>query len=80
MFDRVLAQNDVRVHFIAQQYASTSEVLDLYQEILYQLWKSLEGFEGRAAPETWAYSIALHAASDFRRTRFRRDKALSAYG
>ena len=79
MFDRVLAQNDVRFHFIAQQYASTSEVLDLYQEILHQIWKSLDRFEGRSAPETWACSIALYTANAYRRKRLRRAKVLHTY-
>jgi RNA polymerase sigma-70 factor (ECF subfamily) len=35
---------------------------DLFQEILYQLWKSLPDFQGRAAFSTWMYRIALTTA------------------
>jgi RNA polymerase sigma factor (sigma-70 family) len=58
---------------------STSEVLDLFREIQCQLWESLDRFEGRSAPETWAYCIALHTASAWRRNNDRRKRALRAY-
>ncbi len=80
LFDRIFAQNKGRFLFIARQYASASEVADLYQEILCQLWKSLDRFEGRSAPATWAYRIALNTASAHRRNSVRRDRAWRAYG
>ncbi len=80
LFDRILARNKGRFLFIARQYASTGEAADLYQEILYQLWKSLDRFEGRSAPTTWAYRIALNTASTYRRNSFRRGRAWRAYG
>ncbi len=79
LFDRVLARNKGRFLFIARQYAPSSDVMDLYQEILYQLWKSLDRFEGRSAPSTWAYRIALNTASTHRRNTFRRDRAWRVY-
>ncbi len=40
---------------------------DLFQEIVFQLWKSLPGFRGEAKPSTWMYRIALNTAiSHFR--------------
>jgi RNA polymerase sigma-70 factor, ECF subfamily len=80
MFDRVLDRNEDRFNFIAQQYASTSEVQDLYQEILYQIWKNLDRFDGRSAPETWAWRIAMNTAITYRRNGFRRYRAWRAYG
>ncbi|RPE08468.1 sigma-70 family RNA polymerase sigma factor [Chitinophaga lutea] len=35
---------------------------DLFQEIVYQLWKSLPGFSGQAAFTTWMYRVALTTA------------------
>ena len=79
LFDRVLAQNKGRFLFIARQYASANEVVDLYQEIVYQLWKSLDRFEERSAPAIWAYRIAVNTASTYRRNNFRRDRAWRVY-
>ncbi len=43
---------------------------DLFQEIVFQLWKSLPGFRGKAAFSTWLYRIALSTAiSAFRKKR-----------
>ncbi len=80
LFNQILAQNKRRFLFIARQYASTGEVGDLYQEILFELWKSLDGFEGRSALATWAYRVALNRASKYRRDNFRRGRAWRAYG
>jgi RNA polymerase sigma factor (sigma-70 family) len=35
---------------------------DLFQEIVYQLWKSYPGFKGESKLSTWMYSIALNTA------------------
>ena len=40
---------------------------DLFQEIVFQLWKSLPAFRGESKPSTWMYRIALNTAiSHFR--------------
>ncbi len=35
---------------------------DLYQEIVYQLWKSMESYNGKAKRSTWIYRVALNTA------------------
>ena len=35
---------------------------DLYQEIVYQLWKSFDSFKGNAKIGTWIYRVALNTA------------------
>lgn len=35
---------------------------DLYQEIVYQLWRSFRSFRGEARISTWIYRIALNTA------------------
>ncbi len=35
---------------------------DLFQEIVYQLWKAYPGFKGEAKFSTWMYRIALNTA------------------
>jgi len=38
---------------------------DLYQEMLYQLWKSYENFKGQSKFSTWMYRVALNTALVF---------------
>ena len=38
------------------------DFLDLYQEIIYQLWKSFDKFEGKSGINTWIYRVALNTA------------------
>ena len=40
---------------------------DLAQDILLQLWKSFESFDGRSGFSTWMYRVALNTAITFRR-------------
>ncbi len=35
---------------------------DLFQEIVYQLWKSYPDFTGASKPSTWMYRVALNTA------------------
>ena len=38
------------------------------------MWRGLDGFEGRSAPSTWVYRVALNTAMTFRRKNGRRVK------
>ena len=43
---------------------------DLFQEIVFQLWKSYPSFKGDSATSTWLYRIALNTAiSSFRKRK-----------
>ena len=35
---------------------------DLYQEIMFQLWRSLPSFAGASSIDTWVYRVALNTA------------------
>lgn len=51
------------IHKIVSIYEDDGEdKKDLFQEILYQLWKAYPKFEHRAAFSTWMYKIALNTA------------------
>ncbi|MGV8915385.1 MAG: RNA polymerase sigma factor [Kaistella sp.] len=45
---------------------------DLFQEIIYQVWKAYPNFEGRSKFSTWLYRIALNTAIVFLKTEKRR--------
>jgi RNA polymerase sigma factor (sigma-70 family) len=80
IFNRITAENQERLHYIAQKYAPAGEVMDLSQEIRHQLWRSLDRFEGRSNLKTWALGLALYTASTYKRDAVRRDRAMVAYG
>ena len=38
---------------------------DLFQEIIYQLWKSYQNFEGKSQFSTWLYRVSINTALTF---------------
>ena len=52
------------VHKICRVYFpyDQEERGDLFQEILYQLWRSYSSFDGRSKFSTWMYRVALNTA------------------
>jgi len=51
------------IHKICFIYCKNkSDKEDLYQEIVLQLWKSYQSFNGRSAFSTWMYRVALNTA------------------
>jgi len=48
---------------------------DLYQDIVYQLWKSFDSFKGESKISTWVYRVALNTAiSHLQRRNKRKNK------
>lgn len=47
------------VRIYADQYEDQQ---DLYQEIVYQLWKSFHSFQGKSKIITWIYQVALNTS------------------
>ncbi len=45
---------------------------DLFQEIVYQVWKSFSSFEGKSEFSTWLYRIALNTSIIFLKSEKRR--------
>ncbi len=72
LFEDIVAANQRRIQAIARSFARAEECRDLCQEILLQMWKGLSSFEGRSAPSTWVYRVALNTAITFRRRNGRR--------
>lgn len=57
------------IHKICRMYRDRPEDRDdLFQEIIFQLWKSYDNFKGTSKISTWLYRIALNTAiSAFRK-------------
>ena len=48
-------------------FPDEEEQKDVVQEMLYQLWRSYPGFDGRAKFSTWMYSVCLNTALTYLR-------------
>ncbi len=60
-FKDVLENNKEKIYRICKVYAvSPIEPQDLFQEVVFQIWKSLDSFKGNSGINTWVYKIALN--------------------
>lgn len=77
-FEQLIKDHGGRILAIARRYADIDAADDLYQEILVQLWRSINSFRGEAKLETWIYRIGLNTAmtSVRKQIRFRQGKAI----
>lgn len=72
-FSRLIGDHGGRLRRIARVYAGRDdEDQDLYQEMLFQLWRGLPTFRGDSALGTWVYRVALNTALTWRRKASRR--------
>ena len=70
-FIQIVKENRNLIFKICYSYCRDPENRkDLEQEILLQLWKSFEKFDGRVKISTWIYRITLNTAISF----YRNDK------
>ena len=75
-FLEVLGRHEQLINKVIRIYAFDSEDRkDLFQEIVYQLWRSYGSFKGEARMSTWLYRVALNTAI----TSLRRGKKLSEH-
>jgi len=60
-FIQILEDNKDRIYRICRIYAvSPIEPQDLFQEVVFQIWKSFSTFKGKSSISTWIYKIALN--------------------
>src|SRR5471030_982219 len=65
-FIRIIKGNEGLIYKVARVYTNSKEdEQDLYQEIVYQLWKSFGSFRNDSKISTWIYRIALNTAIAF---------------
>ncbi len=63
VFIQMINQNLGIAHRICGVYFSDhDEKKDVMQEMMYQLWKSYSGFNGRSKFSTWMYRVCLNTA------------------
>lgn len=57
-------------HKICSAYTfDQAEHEDLFQEMMFHLWRSFEKFEGRSKFTTWMYQVCLNTALTYKRKR-----------
>ncbi|GAB2801626.1 RNA polymerase sigma factor [Rhabdobacter roseus] len=62
-FLSLIEQHQGLIHKLCRLYRDTPEDReDLFQEIVYQLWRSKQRFEQRAKVTTWMYRVGLNTA------------------
>jgi len=62
-FIAIIQENEGLIYKVAKVYTDSKEdEEDLYQEIVYQLWRSFPSFRNDAKVSTWMYRIALNTA------------------
>jgi RNA polymerase sigma factor (sigma-70 family) len=70
-FLKLIDRHQAIIHKICRLYRDIKEDQeDLFQEIVYQLWKSVPTFNNRSAFSTWMYRVALSTAiASFRKKK-----------
>lgn len=62
-FVKTIKENEGILYKITKVYARDLEdQKDLYQEIVFQLWKSFESFKANSKLSTWMYRVALNTS------------------
>lgn len=70
-FTQIIKKHEGVIFKITTIYTNNSEdQKDLYQEIVYQLWKSFDRYRGEAKISTWMYRVGLNTAL----TRLKKEK------
>src|SRR5262245_66085509 len=63
------------IHRISRTYTSgPADRQDLFQEIVYQLWRSYPSYRRESSPLTWLFRVALNTALTATRRRARRPR------
>jgi RNA polymerase sigma-70 factor (ECF subfamily) len=79
LFQRWLEEHRGIVIKVARSFAqSPSDVADLQQEAMLQLWISLPSYAGQAKPSTWVYRVCLNTALTWRRGTARRERRIES--
>ena len=70
-FLNIIQANQGIIHKISRIYRDSPEDReDLFQEIVFQLWRSYPSFNGTSKVSTWLYRIALNTAmASFRKNK-----------
>jgi RNA polymerase sigma-70 factor (ECF subfamily) len=76
-FNKIVSENGERIKRICRYYnPNPDEQKDMYQEILVNVWNSLDKFRGDSAISTWIYRVAVNTSLSFTGKTFRQMKLM----
>ena len=74
-FRKVINENEERISSICRYYSLNEEdQKDMNQEVLINIWNSLDNFRGDAQWSTWVYRVSVNTALGFAKKEIRRQK------
>lgn len=75
LFKEILAEHKDKIYRICSAYLYEKDAVDdLFQEVLLNIWLSLDRFDNRAKLTTWLYRVTLNTTITFnKKTRTHRD-------
>lgn len=80
-FIKAIKDNEAVLYKATRLYTENpTDRKDLYQEIVFNLWKGFDSFRGDSQLSTWIYRIALNTAILFLRNKKRRGNSVSLDG
>jgi len=69
-FSQIVREHKSTIYTVCYMFSQDKdEVDDLFQEVLVNLWRGFEGFEGRSNVRTWVYRVALNTCISLDRKR-----------
>ena len=76
LFAKTVKEQRSTIYTVCYMFSrDADEVNDLFQEVLVNLWKGFEGFEGRSDIRTWVYRVALNTCISLDRKKRRQATA-----
>ena len=80
-FVQIIQQHEGIIYKITRAYEANPEYQkDLYQEVVFQLWKAYPSFRKEAKISTWIYRVALNTSLTYRkRGQKQRNHVLSGF-
>lgn len=71
-YARIIRENRNTIYTVCYMFSKDeAEVEDLFQDVLVNLWRGFEGFEGRSDIRTWIYRVSLNTCISLERKRKR---------
>ena len=75
-FSQMVREHKTTIYIVCYMFSKEEdEVNDLFQEVLINLWKGYEGFQGMSDVKTWIYRVSLNTCISQDRKKKSRKKA-----
>ena len=73
-FTSIVKEHKSTIYTVCYMFSKDAdEVNDLFQEILLNMWKGFDGFQGRSNIKTWIYKVALNTCITIEKKKKKRN-------